>query len=75
MRNVCEQEMLTRKLTKNQEYLETLVPYLNNPSAEAIFGSNKIKEEHETTKLQNEEVMLKNFIKNLINEVDRPVHA
>ena len=41
--------------------MEILVPYLNNPSSEeAIFGSNKIKEEHETMKLQNEEVMLKN---------------
>ena len=38
-----------------------LVPYLNNPSAdEALFGSNKIKEEHETMTIQNEEVMLKN---------------
>ena len=27
---------------------------------EAIFGSNKIKEQYETVKLQNEEVMLKN---------------
>ena len=39
-------------------YLEILVPYLNNPSEETIFGSNKIKEQHETMKLQNEEVML-----------------
>ena len=51
--------MFKRKLTKNQAYLEILVPYLNNPSEEAIFGSNKIKEEHETMTLQNEEVMLK----------------
>ena len=36
-----------------------MVPHLNNPSEEAIFGNNKIKEEHETMKLQNEEV--KNF--------------
>ena len=36
-----------------------LVPYLNNPSEEAIFESNKIKEGHETMALQNEEVMLK----------------
>ena len=61
MGNVQEQEMLTRKPTNNQEYLETLVPYLNNPSEEAVFGSNKIKEEHEIMKLQNEEVMFKNF--------------
>ena len=45
-----------RKLTENYTYLETLVPYLNNPSEETIFGSNKIKKQHETTKLQNEEV-------------------
>ena len=37
-----------------------LVPYLNNPSEEPIFGSNEIKEEHETAKPQNEEVMVKN---------------
>ena len=38
-----------------------LVPYLNNTSAEeALFGSNTIKEEHETMTLQNEEVMLIN---------------
>ena len=42
-------------------YLEILVPCLNNPSEDVIFGSNKIKEEHETMKLQNEEVMFKNF--------------
>ena len=35
-----------------------LVPYPNDPSEETIFGSNKIKEQHETMKLQNEEVML-----------------
>ena len=34
-----------------------LVAYLNNPSEEAIFDSNRIKEQHETMKLQNEEVM------------------
>ena len=28
-----------------------MTPYLNKPSEEAIFGSNKIKEEHETMKL------------------------
>ena len=61
MGNVYKQEMLTRKLTKNYENPETLVPYLNNPSEEAIFGSNRIKDEHETMKLQNEEVMVKNF--------------
>ena len=56
-----EQETLTRKLTKNYKYLETLVPHLNNPFEEAIFGSNKIKEENETMKLENAEVKLKNF--------------
>ena len=35
--------------------------YLNNPSGEAIFGSNKIKEEHETMKLQSEEIRLESF--------------
>ena len=38
-------------------YLEILVPYLNNLSGEILFGSNKIKEQHETMKLENEEVM------------------
>ena len=38
-----------------------LVPYLRNPSEEAIFGSNEIKEQHETKKLQNDEVTLKNI--------------
>ena len=52
--------MFLRKLTKNQAYLETEVPYLNNPSEEPTFGSNKIKEQHDTMKLQNEEAMLKN---------------
>ena len=44
------EEMLTKKLTKNQAYLEILVPYLNNTSQEAIFESNIIKEEYETMK-------------------------
>ena len=34
-----------------------LVAYLNNPSEEALFESNRIKEQHEAMKLQNEEVM------------------
>ena len=33
---------------------EILVPYLNNSSEETIFGSKKIKEQHEIMKLQNE---------------------
>ena len=49
-----------RKLTKNEAYLEILVPYLNNPSKETIFGSNKIKGQHETMKLQNAEVKIRN---------------
>ena len=32
-------------------YLEILVPHLNNPFEEVIFGSNEIKEEHEKIKL------------------------
>ena len=43
-------------------HLEILVPYLNNPYEETIFGSNKIKEQHETMKLQNFR----------INELNRP---
>ena len=35
-----------------------LVAYLNNPSEETIFGSNRIKKQHETMKLQNEEVKM-----------------
>ena len=58
----------------NQElviYLKILVPYLNNPSEESIFGSNKIKEQHETMKLQIEEVMLET-LKTLINKLNKP---
>ena len=33
----------------------------NNPSEKTIFGSNKVKEQHETIKLQNEEVMHRNI--------------
>ena len=39
---------------------EILVPYLNNPSKENMFGSNKTKDQHGTMKLQNEEVILRN---------------
>ena len=52
--------MLTRKLIKNQTCQEILLPYLNNLSEEAVFGSNKIKEQHEPVNLQNEEDMLRN---------------
>ena len=51
--------MFMRKLLRTSwTYLEILVPYLNNHSEETIFGSNKINEQHETMKLQHEEVML-----------------
>ena len=33
---------------------------LNNLSEEAIFGSNEISEQHETMKLQDEKVLLRN---------------
>ena len=32
------EETFTRKLTKNYPHLEILVPHLNSPSEEAIFG-------------------------------------
>ena len=35
-----------------------LVAYLNNPSEEAIFENNRIKQQHETMKPQDEDVML-----------------
>ena len=48
-------ENVQRKLPRTSKtYPEILVPYLNNSSEETIFGSNKIKEQHETMKLQNE---------------------
>ena len=52
--------MFKTKLTKNYAIMEMLVPSPNNPSEEAIFENNKIKEGHETMTPQNEEVMLKN---------------
>ena len=57
--------MFRRKLTKNLAYHEILVPYLNNPAGEAIFGSNKIKEYHEAMKLQNKEVSYARNTENL----------
>ena len=48
------------KLARNKTYLWILVLYLNNPSEETVSGSNKIKEQHKTIKLQNEDVMLRN---------------
>ena len=44
--------------TKIARDMEMLVAYQKNPSEEAVFGSNKMKEQHETMKLQNEKVML-----------------
>ena len=53
------EEMFMRKLPRtSQIYLEIMVPYLNNPAEETVLGSNNIKEQHETMKLRNEEVML-----------------
>ena len=62
LEHLAVKENFMMKLTKNQTYLfpEILVPYLNNPSKETMFGSNKIKVQHETMKLQNEDVMLEN---------------
>ena len=47
-----------------------MLPNLNNQSFwETTFGSNKIKEQHETRKLQNEKGSPKT-LKTLINELD-----
>ena len=62
-------ENVQRKLPRtSQTYPEILVPYLNNSSEETIFGSNKIKEQHETMKLQNEVSSLKTLF---INELEQ----
>ena len=48
------EEMFMRKLPRtSQTYLEILGPYLNKSSEGTIFGSNKIKEQHEAMKVQN----------------------
>ena len=52
-RATAVEKMFMGKLTR-ASYLEMLVLYLNNSSEETIFASNKIKEQHETMKLQNE---------------------
>ena len=44
------------RTTASKTYLEILVPYLNNSYEETIFGSNNIKEKHETIKLKTENV-------------------
>ena len=52
------------------------MPYLNNHSKETIFGSNKIKEQHETKKLKNEEVFLSSeTFKTIINQLNRTGNA
>ena len=66
-----DQELVTYLKTKIPYLLKTQVPYLNNPSEDSIFGSNKIKEQHETMKLQIEEVMLET-LKTLINKLNKP---
>ena len=48
-----------------------LLAYLNNPSEEAMFESNRVKKKHETMELQSEEVML-NFKQSLMNSINRP---
>ena len=61
-RAVAGEEMFIRKLPRTRHIWksEILVSYLNNPSEETISGSNKIKEQRKTMKLQNEEVTLRN---------------
>ena len=51
--------MFKRKL-KELSISENTGTIPNNPSEETILGNNKIKEEHETMTLQDEDVMLKN---------------
>ena len=45
---------------------------LDNSFEEAIFENYQIKGQHETMKLQNEKVKLKN--RNLNNELNKSVH-
>ena len=49
------------------------VAYLTNPSEETIFGSNRIKKQHKTMKLQNEEVICsaKHLKPSLMNSTDQ----
>ena len=56
----------------NKGSMKILVPYLDNSFEEAIFENYQIKGQHETMKLQNEKVKLKN--RNLNNELNKPVH-
>ena len=45
---------------ETDQNLEILLPCVDNPCEEAMFGSNQIKEQHETMKLRKEELILKN---------------
>ena len=60
-----------RKLTKNYKYLEILVPYLNNPSEEAIFGSHKIRSNMKEWNFKMRKLCSKTF-KILSKELNRP---
>ena len=52
--------------------MEILVPYLNNPSEEAIFGSDKIKKKNETMSFKIKKLCSKT-LKALINETNQCV--
>ena len=56
------EEMFMRKLLPRTKHIwkDWYTPYLKSPSEEAVFGSNGIKEQRETMKLQNEGAMLRN---------------
>ena len=54
-RNVYEESDQELGISRN-----TGTIYLNNPSEEAIAGSNRIKEQKDSMKLQIKEVILKN---------------
>ena len=55
-----EEMFMMRKMPSNYPGISgntgSGLPCLKNSSEETMFGSNKIKEQHETMKLQNEEV-------------------
>ena len=54
--------------------MKMLVPYLDNPSEEAIADSSQIKEKNGTIKLAHEEVKMFNqkHLKSFDNELSRP---
>ena len=60
MQGQSREEIFTRKLPRTSQIYLEYGSYLNNHSEETILGSNKIKEQHETMKLQNEDVILLN---------------